>query len=212
MPASLGGRDRAFWWRFVLGGLVVCVASTAHGHTGFHRSSLRALIKPDRLHLSVQVVLPTGAEARRFRQAWDLDGDQRIDRAEREAALMSLHAQHCDSLVVSVDGRERVCDLRSADGGGLIGPVARDDSVSVSFQLEIALPLAPGPHSLVIRKRSPSAGHVPVALQAGRGVALGASEEPRKRRELARQVVSVIGATQPLAVTFRRALADPETE
>ncbi len=162
------------------------------------------LIKPDGIHLSVQVTLPAGPEARRSRRAWDSDGDGRIDETERSSALQDLFGRHCAGLVLSLDGRVRVPARRSSDGGGLVGPADRSDAISVSFQLDVDLPDGDGVHELVLGDGRSGASHVPILLQAGRGIDLLGHDGLEQRRGDTLQVGSILDRRRRLTVSFRR--------
>lgn len=190
-----------------MGGLIwiglLATTPLAQGHSGFHRKTIRVLIKPEGIHLSVQITLPAGPETRRIRRAWDSDGDGRIDEAERLAALNLLYGRYCADLVLSLDGRVHVPYRRSSDGGGLIGPAVRSDALSVSFQLELDLPDGESVHELVIGDGRSGADHVPILLQAGRGVDLLGHDGLEKRRGDKRQVGSILDKQRRLTVSFR---------
>jgi hypothetical protein len=176
-----------------------------HGHTGYHRKTVRVLIKTEAIHLSVQVALPAGPEARRARLAWDANADGRIDRTERRMALDGLYERHCAGLGLKVDGRERAIQRRADSGGRLVGPTARDEAVSVSFQLEAAVPAGGGAHTLVLSEGRLAGQHVPTVLQVGRGVNLLGHDGLEQRRADSRQVVAVLSAGRSLSVSFAKA-------
>lgn len=149
------------------------LAPAARAHDGHHPKTLRMLLKPDGLIVSVRLDYPAGQDARQARIAWDENGDGRIDPGECERALDMVGQRSIESLVVERDQvRLQPAALRR-DALGWVGPVASAEPLSASFQYCFAFFPHPGRHRLVVRDQ-PGGGlhHVPAQIQAGKGVRL----------------------------------------
>lgn len=184
---------------------LVCVApAPLIAHQGHHDSSLRLLLKPDGLHVSVRYSLPAGPRAQQARMNWDENGDGRIDGGEIAAALDGVQSEFGAGLIVQVDGVLVKARTLRRDQAGMLGPARSDGTLWVSIQL--VFDFGPGPELRRLELRCSGAKgdrHVPADFQPGRGIALGVHNGHAQRRGGKVLVRFALHATRALRVSFR---------
>ncbi|MBN2497124.1 MAG: hypothetical protein JXR96_21205 [Deltaproteobacteria bacterium] len=156
-----------------IGSLLGLLAWPCAAHEGYHLRSHRCLLKPDGLHYAIQYLLPAGDEARLSRRRLDANADGHLDSGERDAGLDAIQRELLSGLRVELDGVELKPRVLRRESTGLEGPAERSDFISASVQLVFDLDggRAGQVRRLVLRDQPvPAAAHIPVWIQAGKGV------------------------------------------